>query len=61
MDKECPYFIELIKKRKWNETVKCGFKGINQIVCCKESNSNDNLKKILCEGNVLPIPDKPVR
>lgn len=61
IDKDCPYFIELVKKKKWNEIVKCGFKGINQVVCCRESNSNSNFQRILCEGNVARKPNKPVR
>lgn len=59
IDKDCPYFIDLIKRNKRNEIVKCGFKGINQIICCKADNAN--FRKVLCEEDVQKIPAKPVR
>lgn len=58
IDKDCPYVIDLLKKNKSGDIVKCGFSGHYPIVCCK---SSDKFSKLLCKGKVDKIPSKPVR
>lgn len=58
IDKDCPYVIDLLKRNKSRDIVKCGFSGRYSIVCCK---SSDKFSKLLCKENVDKIPSKPVR
>lgn len=70
IDKDCPYVIDLLKVNKRHEIVKCGFRGRNQIVCCKESTAtqfgaanqfSSRFSKLLCEGPVAKKPNKPIK
>lgn len=41
---KCPWFLEtIVKKKKFNERVTCGFDGKIEVICCKADASNAHL------------------
>lgn len=63
IDRQCPYALELLKNKKANQIVRCGFSMRSQVVCCKDVAARPPLsprfQKALCEGNVERAPVKP--
>jgi hypothetical protein len=57
IDADCQFVIDLIKNKKRNEIVNCGFQGRNQIVCCKNPKQSDEFAKdFLCQGKSKKRP-----
>ena len=59
VDRKCPYVIDLLKRKKTSDIVRCGFSKQGTILCCKSLDTAPIpvvLKPSVCEGVKPAVP-----